>query len=204
MHEAGNRCNELLEKTANALNDKVVNLMLLAVKTGNLELSIKIAVTKSVFSLQNRWKKPQFYFRACGLFRGGEKERGEIIGKCVAAFPYMWFYVSAAVCLSCLLSVECFFSPGCEYCPSFILFSAYWPLSNLLSRMWVPSFVLLNQYLLTSLAPSLLTRMWVPPIVFPVHCLLTSLSMCLHSPGCEYCPLFVPSAVLTSLFFSAC
>jgi hypothetical protein len=50
MHEAGKRCNELLEKTANALNDNVVNVMLLAVKTGNLELSIKIAVTKSVFS----------------------------------------------------------------------------------------------------------------------------------------------------------
>ena len=50
MHEAGKRCTELLEKTANALNDDVVNLMLLAVQKKNLELSINVAVTKSVFS----------------------------------------------------------------------------------------------------------------------------------------------------------
>ena len=50
MHEAGNHCTELLEKTANALNDNVISVMLLAVQKGNLELSIKRAVTKSVFS----------------------------------------------------------------------------------------------------------------------------------------------------------
>lgn len=50
MHEAGKRCTELLEKTANALNDDVVNLMLLAMQKKNLELSINVAVTKSVFS----------------------------------------------------------------------------------------------------------------------------------------------------------
>lgn len=49
MHEAGNYCPELLEKTANALNDDVVNVMLLAVQKKNLELSINVAVTKSVF-----------------------------------------------------------------------------------------------------------------------------------------------------------
>jgi hypothetical protein len=50
MHEAGNHCTELLEKTANALNDNVVNIMLLAVQKKNLELSINVAVTKSVFN----------------------------------------------------------------------------------------------------------------------------------------------------------
>ena len=50
MHEAGKRCTELLEKTANALNDNVVGVMLLAVQKGNLELSINVAVTQSVFS----------------------------------------------------------------------------------------------------------------------------------------------------------
>ena len=37
------------------------------------------------------------------MFRGGEEERGKIIGKCVIAFPYMWFYVSAAthICPIC-------------------------------------------------------------------------------------------------------
>ena len=49
MHEAGKHCTELIEKTANALNDNAINVMLLAVQKGNLELSIKRAVTKSVF-----------------------------------------------------------------------------------------------------------------------------------------------------------
>ena len=46
MHEAGKCCTELLEKTANALNDNVVSVMLLAVQKGNLELSINLAVTE--------------------------------------------------------------------------------------------------------------------------------------------------------------
>ena len=50
MHEAGKRCTELIEKTANALNDDAINVMLLVVQKGNLELSIYVAVTKSVFS----------------------------------------------------------------------------------------------------------------------------------------------------------
>ena len=46
MHEAGKHCNELLEKTAIALSDNAVNVMLLAVQKGNLELSINLAVTE--------------------------------------------------------------------------------------------------------------------------------------------------------------
>ena len=107
MHEAGKRCTELIEKTANALNDNVVRVMLLAVQRGNLELSINVAVTKSVYFYRLVFfKKPHFYFRACTMFRGGEEERGKIISECVGAFPYMWFYVSAAVCLSCLLPAD--------------------------------------------------------------------------------------------------
>ena len=49
MHEAGKCCTELLEKTANSLNDDVISVMLLAVQKSNLELSINVAVTKSVF-----------------------------------------------------------------------------------------------------------------------------------------------------------
>jgi hypothetical protein len=49
MHEAGKCCTELLEETANALNDNVVSAMLLMVQKGNLELSINVAVTKLVF-----------------------------------------------------------------------------------------------------------------------------------------------------------
>ena len=50
MHEAGKHCTELIEKTANALNDNVVSIMLLAVQKGNLELSIIVAVTRPVCS----------------------------------------------------------------------------------------------------------------------------------------------------------
>ena len=47
MHTKDSRCNKLIEKTAAALNDDVVTLMLLAVQKDNLELSVKIAL--------NRW-----------------------------------------------------------------------------------------------------------------------------------------------------
>ena len=106
MHEAGKCCIELLEKTANALNDNVVSVMLFAVQKGNLELSVKLAVTKSVFSFRMARKMPHFYFRACTMFRGGEEDRGKIIAECLEAFPYMWFDVSTAACLSCLLPAD--------------------------------------------------------------------------------------------------
>ncbi|KAJ3507126.1 hypothetical protein NLJ89_g6477 [Agrocybe chaxingu] len=44
MHKANARCDELVEKTAEALNHDVVTLMLLAVQRSNLELSVKLAV----------------------------------------------------------------------------------------------------------------------------------------------------------------
>ena len=37
------------------------------------------------------------------MFRGGEENREEIIGECVAAFPFMWLFVSPAACESSLL-----------------------------------------------------------------------------------------------------
>ena len=49
MHEPGNHCTELLETTAKALNDDLVAVMALAVKKGNLELSIKVALARLVF-----------------------------------------------------------------------------------------------------------------------------------------------------------
>jgi hypothetical protein len=49
MHEPSQPCTELLETTANALNDGVVAVMVLAVKRGNLELSINAAAARFVF-----------------------------------------------------------------------------------------------------------------------------------------------------------
>jgi hypothetical protein len=44
MHKHGQRCTNLLEATANALSDRVVARMLLAVQRDDLELNIKQAV----------------------------------------------------------------------------------------------------------------------------------------------------------------
>ena len=46
MHVPGSQCGNLIEKTATALNDEVVLLMLLAVQRGNVELSVKQAWRK--------------------------------------------------------------------------------------------------------------------------------------------------------------
>jgi hypothetical protein len=46
MHMKDSRCDSLVEKTATALNEDTVALMLLAVQKGNLELSVKIALRR--------------------------------------------------------------------------------------------------------------------------------------------------------------
>ena len=46
MHMKESGCNGLIEKTAAALNEDVVGLMLLAVQRGNLELSVKMALNR--------------------------------------------------------------------------------------------------------------------------------------------------------------
>jgi hypothetical protein len=43
MHIHSSCCGDLLEKTAAALNDDAVMLMLLAVQRNNVELSVKLA-----------------------------------------------------------------------------------------------------------------------------------------------------------------
>ena len=43
MHRNGSHCRNLIEKTAAALNDEAVILMLLAVQRENVELSVKVA-----------------------------------------------------------------------------------------------------------------------------------------------------------------
>jgi hypothetical protein len=46
MHMKDSRCDNLVEKTAEALNDDAVALMLLAVQKGNLDLSVKMALSR--------------------------------------------------------------------------------------------------------------------------------------------------------------
>ena len=45
MHRQNGHCDDLIEKTAAALDDAVA-LMLLAVQNGNLELSVKVALNR--------------------------------------------------------------------------------------------------------------------------------------------------------------
>ncbi|KAH9164989.1 hypothetical protein EDB89DRAFT_1892434, partial [Lactarius sanguifluus] len=70
MHKQNLGCDKLIEMTAAALNDDIVELMLLAVQRGNLELSVKIAL-KRVFS------------------HTGMDAKG-IVRECLFPFPYIW------------------------------------------------------------------------------------------------------------------
>jgi hypothetical protein len=46
MHRQDSRCDDLIEKTAAALNEDVIALMLLAVQRDNLQLSVKAALIR--------------------------------------------------------------------------------------------------------------------------------------------------------------
>jgi len=46
MHRQNGHCDDLIQKTAAALDDNAVALMLLAVQNGNLELSVKVALDR--------------------------------------------------------------------------------------------------------------------------------------------------------------
>ena len=46
MHRQNRNCDDLIEKTATALNENVVALMVLAVREDNLEFSVKTALNR--------------------------------------------------------------------------------------------------------------------------------------------------------------
>ena len=54
MQKVETRCHALLEETAEALNEDVLALMLLAVQTTDLELSIRTAVKRCVFHMKHQ------------------------------------------------------------------------------------------------------------------------------------------------------
>jgi len=72
MHVKGGQCGELVEKTAAALNEDVVMLMLLSVQKGNVELSVKTA-----------WQR---------VHRLVTFEVECVIQECLFAFPYIWLW----------------------------------------------------------------------------------------------------------------
>ncbi|KAH8990891.1 hypothetical protein EDB86DRAFT_2853349, partial [Lactarius hatsudake] len=74
MHMPNMRCDKLIEATTAALDDDIIELMLLAVQRGNLELSVKRALQR-VRSLT-------------GSFDVGIKD---IVRACAFPFPYIWW-----------------------------------------------------------------------------------------------------------------
>ncbi|KAN0132936.1 hypothetical protein V8E53_009301 [Lactarius tabidus] len=74
MHLKDSRCNNLVEKTAEALNEDAVALMLLAVQKGNLDLSVKTALSR--------------------VNRLTEFSVKVLIQECLIPFPYIWASVT--------------------------------------------------------------------------------------------------------------
>jgi len=75
MNKPGQRCTELIEKTANALSGSVVALMLLAIQKDDLELNIRRAV---------KW--------AHAAFERGDGDTDAILKLCILAFPSIWYF----------------------------------------------------------------------------------------------------------------
>jgi len=71
MHMQNSRCNDLIEKTAMALNEDIVALMLLAVQRNNLRLSVKAALDRA-------------------LPHTGSKVE-DIVRECLFPFPFIWY-----------------------------------------------------------------------------------------------------------------
>ena len=131
---------------------------------------------------------------------GGEEGRGKIIGKCVGAFPFMWFNVSAACCpVCCLLTLLYLWLPECEWCSIFVLFSACWPPSEFTHQCVSVILVWPFYCLLTSLftVSSYQLVSVIPHLSFSY--LLMFSPLCLYFPGCECCP--CSSHLLTVNFF---
>jgi len=70
MHVEGTQCGELVEKTAAALNEDAVMLMLLAVQKSNVELSVKTA-----------WRR---------VHKLDASEVENVIETCLFTFPFIW------------------------------------------------------------------------------------------------------------------
>ena len=54
MHKVETRCDSLLKETAEALNEDVLDLMLVAVQKSDLAVSVRIAAKRCVFHVKDR------------------------------------------------------------------------------------------------------------------------------------------------------
>jgi len=76
MHKDDQRCTDLIALTSNLLSGGVVPLMLMAVQKDNLEVSINHAIK-----------------RTKEKFEEGSGSTEVVIKLCLAAFPWMWYFV---------------------------------------------------------------------------------------------------------------
>jgi hypothetical protein len=89
MNKPGQRCTDLISKTASSLSSSVVRLMLLAVQKDNLELNINYAVTWLV-QIHNRMRMDMNVVALQGPFcvrkRGREyRDRDKAVHTCISA-----------------------------------------------------------------------------------------------------------------------
>ena len=100
MHKNGQRCTDLLEKTANSLSGSVVATILLAVQRDNLELNITQAVkwydlVYSGTKMKSRFSN--FSSRVHSASQRGDLETKKVIELCILAFPSIWVSRNAHV-----------------------------------------------------------------------------------------------------------
>ncbi|KAH9023506.1 hypothetical protein EDB84DRAFT_1420972 [Lactarius hengduanensis] len=109
MHKQNRRCDDLIEKTAAALNDDTVALMLLTVQKSNLKLSVKTALNR---------------VHSCARFE--VKDTESIVRNCLLAFPYIWVSVDRVIIWAiCLITPDVVqFLVVCEWLRCFAAFEA--------------------------------------------------------------------------------
>ena len=91
MHIQNRRCDDLIEKTVATLNDDIIASMLLAVQRNNLDFSVRSALIRWVCQLNGQCQQ-QSQQNCSAYSRPGleVKDKWEIVGGCLRAFPFIW------------------------------------------------------------------------------------------------------------------
>jgi len=84
MNKPSQKCEGLIEITANALSGSVVALMLLAVQRDDLELSIRYAIGKAYSAVEQ-----------------GSTSMDEVMELCILGFPLLYDFSEDTVCVPC-------------------------------------------------------------------------------------------------------
>lgn len=98
MHKQG-RCTDLIEITANELDDNVVALMLVAIQRDNLELSIQQAIRRYVhMCTMTSMRRVDHRYRTHVKFEQGIVSTEVVIKTCILAFPSLWVSCNTPLC----------------------------------------------------------------------------------------------------------